>query len=521
MESKILDTIRHVRKKLSLQMLWNCLLWRSCIAGGLAVLFLLVTFILPMKLSKELFLLVYWSEEIAVGIILLGVFIGIIEGLIKRPSLQEAAARADRTGLQEHLVTALERMGQEDLFSNLQRRETLQRMETHPLWERLKEPIPRKRIAFLIGSILLTAVLAWIPTEKKLLAEERYLLEQEKKEELERLEEELEELAHLETEEMEELDPEELAEALKELAMSEEAREAWEKMLAEGHREIAQAENEQELDEILRRMEKKKEQILEATKLAESKEPGQNDAEGTGEGEPGDNSAEGELPETQAGSDANGGSIGTENTTTAGTQSSGNASQLPTGTAIASGTTGAQNITGAAIDGTGAMGSGGGAAGVSGAGIGSAGGTGANGNSGATGAAIAGGAGAGNSGAGGSGTGTSTGSGGGAGSGNGGGWNQGSNVGVEREHDSTRTPETVILPGQVIDSENLTGVSGEEGTSYLAPDQVIGQGYAGTEMEYEQVLGTYTERAYSQLEENKIPASMQDVVRNYFSGLGK
>jgi len=110
MESKILDTIRRVRRKLSLQILWECVLWRSCIAGGLAVLFLLVTFILPMKLSRELYLLVYLAEEIAVGIILLGVFIGIIEGLIKRPTLQEAAARADRTGLQEHLVTALERM---------------------------------------------------------------------------------------------------------------------------------------------------------------------------------------------------------------------------------------------------------------------------------------------------------------------------------------------------------------------------------------------------------------------------
>ena len=68
-------------------------------------------------------------------------------------------------------------------------------------------------------------------------------------------------------------------------------------------------------------------------------------------------------------------------------------------------------------------------------------------------------------------------------------------MGIEREHDSTLATETVILPGQVVDSENLTGTMGEDGTGYLAPDQVIGQGYAGTEVAYEQVF-SYLDEGY-------------------------
>ena len=76
------------------------------------------------------------------------------------------------------------------------------------------------------------------------------------------------------------------------------------------------------------------------------------------------------------------------------------------------------------------------------------------------------------------------------------------------------------MPGEVAEGERLTGVAGSDGTSYLSPDQIKGEGYAGTRTEYESVLGSYSEKAYGQIERNEIPSDMQEVVKKYFSGLG-
>lgn len=78
----------------------------------------------------------------------------------------------------------------------------------------------------------------------------------------------------------------------------------------------------------------------------------------------------------------------------------------------------------------------------------------------------------------------------------------------------------MILPGETIGSETLTGVAGEDGNSYFSPDQVLGEGFAGTKVEYEQVIGAYRDKAYSQIEKKEIPSSMQEIVKEYFSGLG-
>ena len=78
----------------------------------------------------------------------------------------------------------------------------------------------------------------------------------------------------------------------------------------------------------------------------------------------------------------------------------------------------------------------------------------------------------------------------------------------------------MILPGEVAEGDRLTGTAGSEGNSYLSPDQVRGEGYAGQKTEYEAVLGGYSEKAYGQIERNEIPSEMQDIVKKYFSGLG-
>lgn len=531
MEERILRVISQARRQLSVQILRDkSLFWM----GAASVLAALVLF-------AALFIPLYSAKWIAAGLLGAGLLLGLFLGILRRPTFQEAAESADRTGLQEHLSTALERRGQNDLFSNLQREETVRLLEGYPLKERLKKPFSRRHLAVLGGSIGLSLLFLLIPTRAKLLAEKQHDLLQAKKEEIEKIEEKLEELEELLQLEVPELgDPDqEKAELL------EKGREEWEQMLSEGMQELKQATGEQDLEEIVKRLEKKEEQLMQQlakgdplegagqSEIASLENPGTGDNEGkdgTDGIETGDGAENGSGTSGNPGIEAGEGTGTTENPGT-NTDNKNNGTGGNSGIEVAgisgvsgvSGNTGNNGNTGNG----GSVGEGAGASGNKGSGNS---GNGSNGNGGGSGSGGNGegsgnGNGEGSDGSGGNGNGSGNGNGAGTGSngsgdGSGGGWNQGSAVGVEREHESTLEQETVILPGTVAEGERLTGAAGEEGTSYLSPDQIKGEGYAGQKTEYEAVLGSYSEKAYGQIERNEIPSDMQDVVKKYFSGLG-
>lgn len=506
MEERIFQVIRRVRQQLSFQVLREESLFWMGAASLLAALVLVAALFIP----------IYWAGAIAAGILAVGLLLGILFGVLKRPTLQEAAEQADRTGLQEHLGTALERQGQEDMFSRLQREETIRLLEDYPLQERLKKPLSRRNLAILGGSIVLSLLCLLIPTRAKLRAEEQHALLEAKKEEIEKIEEKLEELEELAQLELSELTDPELG------ALPQAEREEWEQMLSEGLQELKQAADEQELQEIVKRLEKKEEQRLEALQqqiASENPSPEHNPSEGSGE-----------MPGIESGSGLESGDGGKKTGENGKENLAGAGEQAEIGVAgnLAEGNIGAGDITGMTpgTAGTGASNTaiastgntntadGGGKGNGTGSGNGTGEGSGeGNGSGNGTGTGE-GGNGSGN------GTGNGTGGSQGSGDGNGGGWNQGSNVGIEREHSSTLEQETIILPGEVAEGERLTGVAGSDGTSYLSPDQIKGEGYAGTRTEYESVLGSYSEKAYGQIERNEIPSDMQEVVKKYFSGLG-
>lgn len=119
---------------------------------------------------------------------------------------------------------------------------------------------------------------------------------------------------------------------------------------------------------------------------------------------------------------------------------------------------------------------------------------------------------------GGAGTGTGKGNGNGAGSGIGGGKNTGSKQGIEMENTREENPEKVSIPGRKKGKDkNLKGQTSQGKSSNSKGG--IGYGYAGEEVDYNQVIGDYIKNAYNKLDKNEVPAEMEDVVKEYFEGI--
>ena len=66
--------------------------------------------------------------------------------------------------------------------------------------------------------------------------------------------------------------------------------------------------------------------------------------------------------------------------------------------------------------------------------------------------------------------------------------------------------------------ENLTGkqIAGGESKKF---ESQYSKTSKGEQKEYQQVVGDYTNKAYSKMNQSKIPNSMKDYIKGYFSGL--
>jgi len=120
-----------------------------------------------------------------------------------------------------------------------------------------------------------------------------------------------------------------------------------------------------------------------------------------------------------------------------------------------------------------------------------------------------------------SGNGTGSGNGGngiGKGSGNGVGWNTGSKNGVENI-DAPNSGEQVFIPGrEQSNDENLTGDKNGGGTSQSVETK-NGLNLDGQKVQYDSVVGDYSEQEIESMKNSSIPQNLQDVVKNYFSEL--
>ncbi|MBP5305676.1 MAG: hypothetical protein J6Z02_07475 [Lachnospiraceae bacterium] len=440
------------------------------IAGGCFALFAaIVSLFIPVPF-----------RHILIGItILVSAVAGLVAGIIKAPGKKEAALILDSKGLKERLVTALENEGKDDVFSELQRKETLEALGSFDVKRALKEPVDLiKPVIFVMLFILAEAVFS-LPTFSH--------------EKAARIEALLSEKAELNTEK----EKDKLVAAAIDRAIA----------------EILKADSNKELTDIAKRLNKKKAEMSKSERagLVEKEKTGAGNAsDGTGK-EKGEDSLEEGTPGADNGQNGENGNANSEKTGSGSeggkSSSSGNITGKKAGNHSENGS-GKEST-----DGEGTKSKGTGTAGETAKGEGKdgedAGNKGEGGNNGGNGDG---------NGDGGNGSGNGNGNGG-SGSGKGGGYNKGSEKGVERA-DIDMESESILIPGETVENEDLTGSTGE-GETFESGNRIAGQGEKGTAVAYDSVINEYKDRAVSHIDNGKVDLKYKDLIKNYFEGLSK
>ncbi|MBQ2320034.1 MAG: pectinesterase, partial [Lachnospiraceae bacterium] len=81
---------------------------------------------------------------------------------------------------------------------------------------------------------------------------------------------------------------------------------------------------------------------------------------------------------------------------------------------------------------------------------------------------------------------------------------------------SNKAEEVFITDKEIGDDENLTGRKQEFSGSTQSTGKK-GQGSTGSKASLDSVIGDYSDRAYARVDNDEVPASMKDVVKEYFS----
>lgn len=527
-EQEIRGFLRQLRKRLMLQKSF----WYLARYGLMGAVFALLCNLL------SLWIPIYEGEWIGFAGCLVFLLFGAIHWICRLPKEQQAAVMGDQAGLEERLTTSLEGRGKSDLMSRLQRQDTVEQIQNFRIKERLPLQAYPKWYAGMGLCLVLALCCAMCPTDAKRLAKERRALSVVKKvaeKQLDQADKKLEEQAgegKLQETEQKKL-REILQTAKKEIRASkdtEDIRKAQERLetklvnslpkdmdaktaknlqsLVQNQDLAAIADYQQALDKLAESSDTIAGVKQELQSLGELLGTQQKQAlidqlnQALADG----NITQQELSEAlQSLNNANASYTQTKLSQAGTSQSSANAGPGATGQPGASAGSGqskegqsGQNGSGQGNTSNNSDGNGSGSGDGNGSGSGNG-----NGN----------GSGSGN----GNGSGSGGGSGNGSGAGHGGGYSSGSEQGIERKEQAGEA-EQVWIPEETGDDENLTGQkrgsssmrqkSGQQGTSR-----------AGSKADLGSVSGSYEKKAYSKIQKQKIPDSMENMVKEYFSSL--
>lgn len=403
-----------------------------------------------------------------------GFLAGIGYALYRRADMKQAAGRLDSFGLKERMITAYEQRDSQKEFALLQRQDAL--VHYNKIRGQIRIPLrPDPRHIFaLILSVASVVSLAFLPSPVRDQARLHHQVQQQAKEEQEELEELVDALEGVDMESLTEEQRALLQEMMDAMKLSRE--------------ELAQADSWESLASATERLDYKYGQAVQslASLASQLNDPG---AVGI------------------AGAEALAKAIANENGT-----------QLASGTPSAG--TGGENGNGESGNGDD---SGQGDGGQDGQGDGSGqDGSGSNGQNNGSGQ------GSGNSGNGsGQGNGNGNGQGQGNGNGNGNGQGQGNggsgsgNGGNGRGTGSSDAAhDYVSIPNAVANDPSLTGnKNGDQNSDYFR--QQNGLAWEGDHVDYNSVIGEYTDSAYEGIANGKYPSGMESVIRDYFENLNK
>lgn len=437
-----------------------------------------------------LFIPVYYAASISVILVLSGITGGIIYGAFHSPDRHRSALLTDGLGLEERLVTSLELSGRDDMFSVLQKEDTLQAIASFNIKDKI---CIRAAISQIVVTILLAVsfvIPAFLPSAAKEEAAARHELQLQRKEEAGKAEE-----ARKAIDKINNLDAE--------------VKQEMERILEEARRELLEADTEERLNKAKERLEKKLDQELGRladkemaekldTLLADSDlmKPSE-EKQDTGELEEMAEEVSKLLQQAELESlpeqvqeafrkAMDGGGMTEEDIRELSRSIEEAEAELKKmdyadqdNGQKADEKEGSNSETEKGGSGEGGQGEGKGE---------------------------------------GKGEGDSQGSGQGSGA-SGTGMNYGSKTGLEKESGTAKNPEEIMVGKEEGTDGSLKG-QGESGEAFRQTGK-DGISWSGRPVEYDKVAGEYRDKAYSKIENNQVPEEMKDVIRSYFDGLNQ
>ncbi|MBD5551062.1 MAG: hypothetical protein HDQ96_07795 [Lachnospiraceae bacterium] len=458
----LLDQIRKCKRKMNLAKLIDFGILYAAAGGIFGMLCEVVSLFIPF----------YYADLTAALCFGTGLLAGICYAVYRRADMKRAAGRLDSFGLKERMLTAYENIDKENEFAELQRQDAL--FHYNQIREQIRIPLfPDKRhVLALLVAVSAVLGMSLIPSPVREQAELSHQVQEQAEKEKEELKELLKALESVDMESLTEEQRAKLQEMLDTMKLSQEelaGADSWESLSAATQKlDYKYGQAAQSLEQLASQMENPDAAGVasaEALAKAASNQNGQQTASaGTPTGSSGEGDGEGKNGNSSGENDGQGGENG-------------------------SGEEDGQN---------GENGSGEGGQGNSeGTGTGSGSGDGQ-------------GAGNGQGGGNGSGDGNSQG-GNGSGIGTGGGRGTGSS---DAAHDY------VSIPNAVSDDPSLTGnKNGDQDSDYYRGQN--GLAWEGEHVDYNSVIGEYTDSAYEGLANGRYPSGMESVIRDYFENLNK
>jgi len=436
----------------------------------------------------------FYYVHLAAGLCFgVGMLAGIGCALYRRVDMKQAASRLDSYGLQERMLTAYEQMDMDGDLACMQREDAVSAYERVRAQVRISLLPDKRHIYALVLSAVLVIGLGCIPSAVREQARTRHQVQQQAKEEQEKLAALIDALDKVDRESLTEEQKMQLQALADSMQLSREELEnaaTWESLNSAMEKlDFKYGQAGQSLENLAGQLaDPGKAGLVTAEELAKAA------AKGNGQQGSGQMASSGQ--ESQGGESGNG-------------ADGSSASKNPDGNGSGTGDR--------ASDGDGS-GSGEGASGGngSGSGDGASGGNGSGSGEGASGGNGSG-SGEGASGGNGSGNGNGTAGAGENGSGNGNGSNGGGGRGTGT---SSSSHDYVSIPNAVANDSSLTGnQTGNQESDYYR--QQNGLAWEGNHVDYNSVIGEYSDSAYEGIANGRYPSGMESVIRDYFESLNQ
>ncbi|WP_250455576.1 pectinesterase [Clostridium tertium] len=469
----------------------------------------------------SLFITFPYVEEVSLSVLALGLISIIIYGFIKAPGKKSVALIVDLKGLNERVTTSLELINEEDNISIAQKKDTVSFIKNFRIKDNLKITVDKKQIFMVLGLIIMCFMTSFIDTSAKKEANSIREFNKYQQEFIKKIEEE-----------------KKLVEKSEEL--TEEEKEAIKKILEDAKKELKESEKKLDVNKTLERMEKKLEDKKNEAKNDKSKsaiektqknllDEFNKDKE---EGAKKDlNKLTNELMKKKEGKEIADAILSKDKEKlekalgylkkSLGNMSSSELNNLSKALANAANSVSDENLSEAlseasnsvldgkldaeslkeAIQNSQNNSSGKKPGDKEGEGEGEGEGQGQGEGEGQ-----------------GEGNGSGSGSGNGSGNGSGTGWNMGSNEGTENDLEN-KGGEQIYIPGREVgNDENLTGNKNQEGNSQTIETE-NGFNLDGNKINYDKVIGDYTNSALEGANNSNLPESLKDLIKDYFEGL--